>query len=247
MMIRRDVPAYRTPRGGRPPNWRLDRRLGGVLVVLGLLAAVVASGVAAPAAPRRIEDTSLAGDRSLPGRACVVIAGDLSGSMDQVAAQRQEAVAALFPWLKRNLHGDDVVVMVNFTDQAALVLPATPISALPTTAPPDSPVGGGGTLLVPAVDLAQRALSGSGCGAIALLAISDGAFGDTPAAIASSLQEAQITRSQVLNPNGPARVDPLNDPSLLGVRVRGITDRDEMSVAFGEAIADLTGQRLQSR
>lgn len=244
MTLLRDVALPGRPGRGRPPGYRRDLRIPAVLLIILLSVPLLIWMLVHAAEPERLIETRLAGPRLLAGRACVVVAADLSGSMAAVTPQRHAAVAALIPWLKTNLRADDLVMLVNFTDDATVALPATQVDRLPTVAPAESPVGGGGTVLEPAVAIVGDALADRRCGAVELLAISDGVFSDDPRALGDTLKSAEVTRMHVLNPNGDVRPFPLDQAPLASVDVRALGDTDRMSLSFGEAIAVLTGQRL---
>jgi hypothetical protein len=240
----RDVALPGRPGRGCPPGYRQDLRIPAVLLIALLSVPLLVYVLVHAGEPWRLSETRLAGPRLLTGRACVIVAADLSGSMAAVTPLRQAAVAALLPWLKINLRADDLVMLVNFTDDATVALPATQVDRLPTVPPAESPVGGRGTVFGPAVAIVGDALADRRCGAVELLAISDGVFSDDPRALGDTLKAAGVTRMHVLNPNGDVRPFPLNQAPLASVDVRALGDTNRMSLSFGEAIAALTGQRL---
>lgn len=240
----RPLPTRRR-RVGRPGDLPLP--LWPLLLVAALVASVAAWN--ALRSPDRLADTQLSGPRTLNGPACVAVAADVSGSMSSIVRERQEATAALWPWLRDNLGPQDMVALAVFADDAVVTGPAVSAGSLPTRPPAEVAPGSGGTTARTAVDALGAEFSGAGCAALGLIVISDGEFGDPPPDLAAGLSEAAVTRTWVLNPHGGGRPQPLQDPLLAGLQVVDIqaSNADELGLAYGQLIAELTGQDLTRR
>lgn len=247
LTIDRGVPIRRVPGRGRPPRVHRDRKIPLLpLAAAAILIPAAILGGPAVLQPTDLTNAVLEGPRKLAGRACLVLADDLSGSMAQYAGQRQAAKAALLPWLKANLQPDDQVALADFTDQAVLTLPATSAAQLPAMPPAEAFAGSGGTAVTPAVQLLGDALQASQCAATALVMITDGKIGDPPDLLAHTLAQHQITRVYALNPDGGHRPAELDHPALRGITVLDIHDADDSDLAlrYASLVAELTGQEL---
>lgn len=238
-------PRPRYPRASYPAMPRDLRQLLAMLVAAAVLGAALLHLLAAPMEPpTSLSKSQLAGTRTLTGRACLGIAADVSGSMNAVTQARQEATAELLSWLRTQVRPDDEIAIALFTDAAAITLSATPTAEAPANPPPDVLVGSGNTVASTAVTALGNEFQGRGCAAFGLLAITDGEVGDSPQQLRDALLTAAVTRVGTLNPKGSGRAAQLNHPELSAITVHDVKNADDISLAYGQLVADLTGQHL---
>lgn len=205
---------------------------------------------ALPSGDRVLADRYLAGAR---GPACVrvVVAVDGSGSMTDYAAARDAALVQLLAWSARNLREDDELAVVDFAATAADRLPVTAARALGNGAvPAAAPIDTGSTLLAPVLT-AIGAQAPSRCDR-ALMLLSDGQLGDLPTDEAGgrAALAAHDVRDLALLVPGTSIDVPAEwstaFPYAPPLRFDG-HDPDATAVAFGEAVAAITGQTLATR
>jgi hypothetical protein len=235
------------------PGMPHDRRR---VLAVAALAVLLATGFALSRAhstgtPSSLAQATLTGTRRLAGTACVGIADDVSASMDAVAPARRQATADALRWLHAQeqagrLNADDKIAIAMFTDAAELTLAPTSIAEASVTPPADVVVGSGNTLASPVVTALADEFRNQGCAAVGLLAVSDGEVADDPNDLREALTTAGVTRMEVLNPKGTGRAPQLQDPHLSAITVHNVTTADDIGLAFGQLIADLTGQQLSN-
>lgn len=159
----------------RRMSWR---RLAGPLCVLVAVPALVAAVASGPS--ETVSDLGLYGTR---GPVCerFVLVVDQSGSMQDIAAARDAALAELLGWLPRNLRRTDELAVVDFAASSAARLAPTRVGDLaPGAVAGAVPVEQGSqTLFVPAAQ-AVASMGATECD-VNLLLLSDGRFGDSPA------------------------------------------------------------------
>jgi len=248
------VPTVRTVPTRRAPRIRRDHKVSGWLVAillagLALTALVLAAAALHRRAPGRLDQAELSGTRLLPGRACVVLASDVSGSMQQFAATRQAAMHDLMDFSRRSLRPDDVVVVVSYDGSAGVALGPTLVRDLPHTAVAEPIPGGDGTALIPAVGKVASLLVPYHCGATGLASVTDGLLQDDPAALDHALGQAALQRVHLLIPGGQGRPGPTGDKALSEVVIDHFDPGDgaQLGLDYGHLLAELTGQSLSRR
>jgi hypothetical protein len=197
-------------------------------------------------APHSLREARLTGIRQVQGPVCLALVSDVSGSMQQLAPVRDAALQSLFDFSRRELDLDDVLLTVAFDDQAALTMPPTKVAVVGQTFVHPGSLGGHGTRLAPAVDLAGTSLGSVTCAASAVAIVSDGLLQDPPALLAEQLRTAGLGRVAVLVPDGHGRPGPLSEPELNGVEVNTFSADDpaRLGLLYGALLSKLTGQRL---
>jgi hypothetical protein len=242
--------AARVRRDRRVPGW-LAPLLAALLLVTGLVLFWPAPDPEPPAAaPVRLGQAELGGERTLSGRACVVLASDLSGSMRQYAADRQSALVDLVDFSRRVLRPDDVVLVVTYADDMAVALPPTEVRDLPTGGVPEPDPGSDGTALVPVITGAASLLADRSCAATGLAGVTDGMLQDDAGPLAAAIRRSGLAQVHVLVPgSGPARPGPFSAPELHDVQVEHFEpgDTEGLGLAYGRLLAALTGQELRGR
>jgi hypothetical protein len=239
------------------PRW-LRRLLLGLLGLLLLLLGLTACHE--DRKPVSLANSTLTGVRRTTGPVCIEEAVDVSGSMVQYTAQREQAERELFAFAKRELLPTDQISEAFFAGTARLALPPTDLQSL--TAPRAlSGQFGDGTLLTPAVAglVAARASAPAPCAARALVMITDGEIYDPPPVIQAALAAADYARLYAVAPapaTYPGRgsltgglldsvtVYGFHDGGTAGRIASVLGDARPLDVIFGDILADLTGQRL---
>ncbi|WP_448625643.1 vWA domain-containing protein [Geodermatophilus sp. URMC 64] len=256
MHSRHGVPTVRRVPVRRAARVRRDRRVPGwlfpvlaALLALGTLAVVWPFDTSPEAAPARLGDAQLGGDRALTGRACVVLASDLSGSMRQFAQDRREALHDLLDFSRRVLRPDDVVLVVTYADTMAVALPPTQVGDLPAGDLPEPDPGTDGTALTPVLQGTAELLAGQHCAATGLAGVTDGLLQDHAATLDAAVREAGVAQVHLLVPGGSGRPGPLSSPLLDDIQVGHFRpgDTEELGLAYGRLLALLTGQELRGR
>lgn len=221
-------------------------RLTAVLAVLLGLAGLLA-WLLWPQSPTQLAQMKLVGTRG-PGCVELVVLADNSGSMTQYASQRAAAVSQLQAWSVTNLRTDDRFALIDWANDAQLSLPADSMSAPRSQLPADPAVIGSGSTIGPALAMVG-AMPKTAC-RISLLVISDGLIVDTadPEATRVALAAAGVQNVVLFNPaadSAPAewtRMVPYSRTVPID-----ITRPDSLALTLGQAVADATGQRLESR
>ncbi|WP_432899931.1 vWA domain-containing protein [Micromonospora matsumotoense] len=233
----------------RPPWWRrLIRPLLTTLLVLALLAfcAVRIHDWLGP--PASLDQAVLEGARKVAGPVCIDEIQDVSGSMTQYTALREQAVDQLFQFAQRELEASDQLAEAVFSGTTGVTMPPTSLHALPARRP--APAPGDGTLMAPAI----RALTAADrqadrtCAARALVAITDGEVHDDPAELRNALVDGAYTRMYLVVPGlAGGRPGAFTGDVLDGVVVRRFTDARRLGVIFGQVFAELLGVELRHR
>lgn len=229
-----------------------DRRIPGWLVpllvaVLALAAVLGTWGRPGPAAPGQLGQAELAGGRQLAGRACIVLASDVSSSMSKHADERRAALRDLTRFSRRVLRPDDVVLVVTYDAAMAVALPPTAVQDLPDGDVPEPVPGVDGTALVPVLEGVSSLLQSSGCAATGLASVTDGEFQDDAAALDRALRTAALQRVHLLVPGGSGRPGPTGDARLAEIDVEHFRPGNaaELGLDYGRLVAGLTGQELR--
>jgi hypothetical protein len=242
------------PRGGR---WRslLPLLLLGLLPLIAALAYL--SGLGGPSSLPR---STLAGSRLVTGPICVEEAVDVSGSLTDYAAPRDQAEIELFEFARRTLRRDDLFSESFFAASGRLALAPAPLAAI--SAPPAQPSGldPDHTYIAPAVQaLITARPAGERCAVRALVMITDGLIED-PGPLAAALTQGGYTRVFAVVPvaTGTGRPAPLSGGALNAITVYHFTtssgpaawlsgvfrQAQPLDVVLGDVISVLTGQRL---
>jgi len=244
------------------PRRVLPRWLRALLILLPLLLllAGLAGLVQELRTPHSLAQAKLTGARTVTGPICLEEAVDVSGSLVAYAPQRDEAENEMFGFARRQLHRNDLFSEAFFAATGKLALAPAPFSRL--SVPPAQPPGisPDATYLTPAVqDLINARSTGEGCGARALVVITDGLI-DDPGPLAAALRQGAYTRVFAVIPaaTGLGRPGPLSGGPLNGItvyhfttgaglagRIAGLFDGARpLDVLFGTIISSLTGQHL---
>jgi hypothetical protein len=249
---------YGVPQAGVPPRAlaprvHSDRRIPGWVILLALAAAAgIALNVGAALADRQpgsLRQAALTGERRLHGKACIVLAPDVSGSMSEHATTRRLAVQDLMTFSRRSLALNDVLMVVAFDNTVEIALAPTNIASLPAASPAEPALHGTGTEFEPAVRTLAESLRAQDCAAVGLASVTDGEFEDDPRRLRDALAAAGLTRVQLLVPGGKGRPGPTGASELLSVDVNHFRPGDsaQLGLKYGRLIADLTGQKLARR
>lgn len=195
--------------------------------------------------------TTLAGGRLTGprGPACIrlVVAEDVSGSMEAFSAARDRAISQFLSWAPGNLRADDEIGVVTFSGVARWRIPPTRVG----TPPKMTTVGdlGDGTEFRPMVEVVGKSSNGQ-C-ENHLVMVSDAQFSDAPATATearSLLQDAGITGIYLLVPGKDVNVFPSWEvvyPAAPPKRFDGM-DADATGVEFAKVVASATGQSLDA-
>jgi hypothetical protein len=249
----RSVPVRRAAsvhRDRRAPGWLVPLLIG----LLGAAAVLLFWDGPQPQArdpeaqpPGQLDQAELGGGRQLAGRACVVLASDVSGSMEQYADVREAALQQLTRFSRRALRPDDVVLVVTYDGGMAVALPPTAVRDLPGGEVPEPMSGADGTALLPVVEGISSLLAPRHCAATGLASVTDGELQDDAAPLAQALDAAAVRHVHFLVPGGEGRPGPTGSPLLADVRVLHFQpgDATQIGLDYGQLIAELTGQKLQ--
>jgi hypothetical protein len=239
------------------PVW-LRRLLWALLLLVLLLLALVACHESEK--PASLDGAALVGPRLTTGPVCVEEAVDVSGSMLAYTAQRERAERELFAFARRELAPDDSLSAAFFSSTAVVALAPSPLAQLSSAPVVPPELIGGGTLLVPAVEgLVAARPADAQCAVRALVVITDGLLGDSPAALSAALTAANYHRVYAVIPADsgwqlPALGGSGLDERIIvkhfhdggwGGRVASVVkDAKPLDVALGHIFAELTGQQL---
>lgn len=220
--------------------------LAAMLIILGIIAAaLVPSLVDRAAAADDLTRQVLVGPRNLTCQRVVVLL-DQSGSMTEYAQVRTDAMETLAEWGPDNLRGDDQVAVIRWADTAVTDTAPTEVGSIgPSTFASDGADIGGGTEVLPAVELVAAMPSGA-C-RTSLVFVSDGEIGRADQAkIDAALLGAGVDRVSLVLPNSASapqywmRLFPYSETFYADPNNSNQTAR-----AIGQAIASATGQTLE--
>jgi hypothetical protein len=225
----------------RPPSgwWWL-------LVPLLLLGLLLASLLGQE--PHSVAEAKLSGSRS-PTPIGILLLLDESGSFEQYRGIRDQALADALRWCAEptNLHDDDTIAVVAFTNQGLVRMPWTSVADIRAgKARLDStPLPGDSTEVQPALKLAASAVDTSM--PQSLIAVTDTAVYDLDAATVEPLVRALNVISMSLIAPEEVKVE-REWSQLFGYEhvVRASSDSArQTSLAVAEAVAHATGQTLR--
>ncbi len=241
----RAIPSRVTP--GRGPRVKHDRPVVAGMLLLPLILLALLALNARP--PGSLDNATLSGARALPGPLCLIFAPDQSGSMQALAPVREHALRALVNFARRELEPSDRIAVVPYTSQAAVSLPLTRVDALPPVVGEGNAPNGGGTALLPALQVGTPAQGTAGCAAIAVATVTDTMLGDDPQDLVRWLDTSRLTRLAALVPDGQGRPEYFRQPGLAGVRTVNFpaNDPDALGIRYGEQVAELLGMQLKTR
>lgn len=238
------VPRAYLPSPTGPQTTTRRRRRWGWLVPI--LAVVAGSGFLWHwTHPATLAAARLDGVRG-PGCLRLLIAADVSGSMERIAEPRNAAVRQLLAWAPANLRDGDEIALIDFAGDAVLRFGPTPLGE-PVTANDASP-DGNGTQFTPVLNTITSLPTGR-CRS-ALLLISDGQLHDLPAGEADAttqLTNAGIHSIDLIVP-GITEVNPAWSalyPTAPPDVFDG-TNPDATAVTIARHIAGMTGQSLHT-
>lgn len=220
------------------------RRRRGWLLAAALLSALLALWASKHSTTNSLNDVRLVGAR---GPACLrlVIADDISGSMQNFASARNAAVDEMRHWARRNLRPDDQIGVLQFAVNAGW-------QAGPGKTTPSPAAGtvhdGTFTYLDPVLNLV-RALPSTRCDT-ALVLVSDAQLADLPGDPStgnSVLRTAHVHDLFLLVPGQSISVPKAWTtafPEAAPVRFDG-TNSAATGLTFGHVVAALTRQQLR--
>jgi hypothetical protein len=203
----------------------------------------------APPQPSTLDRWAAAGPRG-PSCLRLVIGQDVSGSMRDFDAARDQALDQLVRWTGENLRENDELAIVDFAAEAKVRLPPTRIDASPGTGTPTGAADGVDTLLNPVLDMI-RAFPPTACDT-ALVLLSDAQLTDVPPTATdgnAALTGARVRDLKLLAPGREIEVPPqwqFAFPIAAPVFFDGL-DPDATALAIGRTIVGLTGQKLAAR
>lgn len=227
----------------RPPS-----RWWWLLVPLLLLGLLLARLLWHHQPPQSVAEAELSGSRS-PTRIGILLLLDESGSFQQYRGIRDQALADALRWCAQpnNLHDDDTITVVAFTNQGLVRMPSTRVADIRAgKAQLDStPLPGDSTEVQPALKLAASAVDTSM--PQSLIAVTDTAVYDLDAATVEPLVRAlNVISMSLIAPEG-VKVE-REWSQLFGYEhvVRASSDSArQTSLAVAEAVAHATGQTLR--
>ncbi len=240
----------------RPPH-ALDGPPGSrTLVLFPLLFALLAAAGAwygwstAHKPPGALANYRAVGPRNEVNCLRLVIGVDVSGSMQDFAVARDDALQQLFSWVKQHhdLRPDDQVAIIDFAAVAQVRMEPTAVSSLGGLPPPTGARDGYYTYFRPVLaDISH--FPPTRCDT-ALVLISDAQLIDLPATQAAGQQllaEHQVGRIRLLVPGAGIQVYPVwlkGFPAAVPVVFDG-QDPAATGLALGNTIVGLTGQTLK--
>jgi len=221
-------------------------------VALAVAGALLAGGVAwvrSDDPADRLTDWALVGAR---GPACVrlVLGNDVSGSMTEFAAARENAVDTFLRWAPGNLRSDDELGVLDFAAEARWAREPATIERGTGGRASAGAVDGLDTLLQPVLDRVAE-LSPSDCDTVLLL-VSDAQLADLPGSAEegrAALRAAGVHDVVLLVPGEDIDVPPVwttAHPEAEPLRFAG-EDADAAALVLGQVVAGLTGQTLEER
>lgn len=193
--------------------------------------------------PTSLGDAVLTGDRQ-PGCLRLVIAADVSGSMNRIAQPRDAAIGQLLGWAPANLRADDELALVVFGETAEQSMAPTPVSQ--TLGPSPVSVSGASTKLEPLLQV-MADMKPTRC-RTAVFIVGDGVFGDLPTDAETARQQLTGASVDSLDLLVPGHTD--TDPSWTALYPYAPpdsfdgTNANETALVFAQHLARLTGQLL---
>lgn len=199
--------------------------------------------------PKRIQDYRLAGPRRA-GAIRIVVASDVSPSMDGFADARETAIGQLLTWVQANLRATDEIGVLDFSDTAAWRMTPTSIADLAQAGHHMSStyaVPSGGTNLLPVLER-SRQLSNTTARTCVWL-ISDGQYPDYPPDADTArrvLYDSGVDAMPLLVPSHAIQV-PEDWPAVFPTQIWTPFDGrnpNQTAIAFARTLAQHTHQRL---
>lgn len=231
----------------RPLGDRTRRMWPFVLLLAALLAGLLLWWWPNPEhQPDSLSESRLVGARG-PGCVRLILANDISGSMTQFSAPREDALQQLLTWSPKNLRADDEVAVLDFSGQAMVTMAPSAVGSGP--APRMRSQQFAGTSLAELLR-AVTDLPATPCSS-ALVLLSDGILHDRPddsETARNQLVSAGLHTVDLLIPGDTIETDeewPQVYPYAPPTRFDG-NDSDSTGLAIGRALGRLTGQRLEA-
>jgi hypothetical protein len=178
----------------------------------------------------------------------LVVAVDVSGSMQDFAVARDDALQQLFGWLKKNLRADDQVAIIDFAAVAQIRMRPTDVYALGSLPAATGARDGTYTYFRPILDDVSQ-FPPSGCDT-ALVLISDAQLidlPDTPTEGRHLLSDHHVGRIRLLVPGTGIRIGAdwtKGFPAAVPQVFNGL-DPAATGLALGNTVVGLTGQSLK--
>lgn len=229
-------------------RWTRRSVLTLLLALAALLAGLAWLWPAGRQGPGSLDDVRLVGARG-PSCLRLVIADDVSGSMSQFSAARQQALAEFLRWAPNNLRPDDELGVLNFAAEAKWDRQPAEIGVNRRSSGVTA-IDGQNTLLTPVLSLVS-ALPSSPCDT-ELLLLSDAQLSDLPVdatAGRGALLDRNVHGIALLVPGSAIQVPsqwtqafPEAEPRVFD----GLNGQDT-GLTFAAAIAQVTGQRLDQK
>jgi hypothetical protein len=199
-------------------------------------------------APGTLAGYEAAGPRDEMNCLRIVLANDVSGSMQDFAAARDDALQQLFSWLKKNLRPNDQVAMIDFAAVANIRMQPTQVSRLDSLPAAVGATDGTYTYFKPV--LADISMFQPTTCDTAVLVLSDAQLIDLPineAAGQQLLAAHHIDRIRLLVPGAGIQVGTdwaKGFPAAVPLVFDGL-DPQATGLALGTTIVGLTGQKLK--
>ncbi|GAA0417573.1 hypothetical protein Acor_20550 [Acrocarpospora corrugata] len=237
-----------TGSGPKPPvGGGVSRLAIGGLIVLAIPAAIAIWFYTGKANNPSLQETTLTGARVTQGAVCLDVAGDFSGSMRNSVDARDEALTLLKDFMTRELQPGDVLTAVRFAHTATISLPPTKASALANTSEGENyPEDGEYTYFAPALKELDRAhqRAGTTCAKRVLVAITDGEISDTMSDLVPLTRHFDRIYLGIPDQAPNFRPTFAYDPELRSIATAGYVDAEQLSLVYGKALAEATGQHL---
>lgn len=210
--------------------------------------------------PSSLKDAYLTG-ASNRRRVRVVVASDISGSMEKFTASRESALSQLVHWIPGNLRRDDELAVLSFGAHTLLNVEPTSIRtvrrALRTasgfkvqSSPEEIPADMASSTSFSSL-LQQLIVLRTTRHKLSLILLSDGEFTDLPdkaETVLTSLRQVGVDEVFLLVPRPNFRIQECwrQICSVEPAFFDGM-DTDAIALAFGQVLATITGTRLAAR